>query len=72
MVNKVCEVHIIQPKAVPASSAIPYKSKTFAIEIGKAPMPPFVKPTAKVPKINPIITISKEIEAVSGIEKTQT
>ncbi len=68
----VWDVQMIQPNAVPASSAIPYNNKTFEIEMGKAPIPPLVKPTATVPKINPIITISNEIDAVSGIENTQT
>lgn len=72
IVSNVCDVQIIHPNAVPASSAIPYNSNTLAMEIGKAPIPPLVKPTAKLPKIKPIITTSNEMEAVSGMENIQT
>lgn len=44
-----CDVQTIQPKALPATSGIPYKNKIFAIIIGKNPKPPFVKAMIKLP-----------------------
>ena len=72
IVNKVCETQTSQPKAVPSWFEIPYKESIKAIERGKAPNPPLVKPTAKLPKIKPIMTTLKLKLAVSGIAKIVT
>ena len=66
MVKIVCEVQTSQPNAVPISLEMPYNENIIAIASGYAPRPPLVKPTAKLPKMKPIITISKVIFEVSG------
>ena len=66
MIKRVWEVHISQPNAVPISLETPYKDKISATDSGYAPRPPLVKPTARVPNIKPIITVTKEIWEVSG------
>lgn len=72
MVKMVCDVQASQPKAVPTSLEIPYKPNINAIENGYAPKPPLEKPTAKLPKIKPITTMSNDISAVSGSAKMAT
>ena len=69
MVKIVCDVQTNQPKAIPISFEIPYKENIMAIAKGYAPKPPLVKPTAKLPKMKPIITMSKLIFDVSGKAK---
>ena len=72
MVKIVCEVQTNQPKAVPISFEMPYNENIIAIAKGYAPRPPLVKPTAKLPKMNPIIMISKLMFEVSGKAKIVT
>ena len=69
MVKTVCDVQTKYPKAAPVSSGIPYNNKTVDIAKGYAPRPPLEKPTASVPKMNPITTTSKLISDVSGKAK---
>lgn len=68
----VCEVQANHPNAVPTSLEIPYKPNIKAIEKGYAPNPPLEKPTAKLPKMNPITTMLNDISAVSGSAKMAT
>lgn len=68
----VCEVQASHPNAVPTSLEIPYKPNIKAIENGYAPKPPLEKPTAKLPKMNPINITSNDISAVSGSAKMAT
>lgn len=68
----VCEVQANHPNAVPTSLEIPYKPKINAMEKGYAPNPPLEKPTAKLPKMNPITTMLNDISAVSGSAKMAT
>ena len=65
-INTVCEVHKIQPKAVPTVSGIAYKAKILEIIKGKAPTPPFVKLIAKLPTTKAIKVTPNEISLVSG------
>ena len=69
MIWMVCDVQIIQPKAVPASFGIPYKANIPAITTGKTPKPPLENEIAKLPITKAVNTIPKLISLVSNKTK---
>lgn len=69
---KNCEAQTIQPKAVPATKAIPKRDKISAIKKGYEPNPPLVKAIAKLPTTKAVITVENATSVVSGNAKNAT
>ena len=66
IINAICDVHTIQPKAVPLASGMLYNCKIADIAKGYVPKPPFEKAITKLPITKAVATASKLICAVSG------